>query len=93
MKKTLWIATVPGIIAFIAIVIIIGLFVIKILWSWTIPDLFPGAVDQDLVAKSISWYTAFKLAIFLAVLAGIAGARGDKHHQLRSKNQKETKRI
>ena len=58
-------------IAFVAF-----LFLIKILWAWTMPDLFPGAVEQGLVAKSISWWAAGKLAIFVAVLSGIAGG----HH-------------
>ena len=52
-----------------------ALFLIKVLWAWTIPDLFPGAVEQGLVARDISWFTALKVAIFVAVLAGIAGIR------------------
>ncbi len=48
------------------------------LWAWTIPDLFPGAVDQGLVAGSISWLTAFKLALFVALLTGITGMRRRK---------------
>jgi len=58
-------------VACIAFVVV--LFLIKVLWAWTIPDLFPGAVEQGLVAKSISWLTAAKLAILIAVLSGIAG--------------------
>ena len=79
MNKTIdkkWlIAIVPGILALILGAFIIALFLVKILWAWTIPDLFPGAVSQGLVAESISWYTAFKVAIFVAVLAGLAGAQ------------------
>ena len=49
------------------------------LWAWTIPDLFPGAVEQGLVAKEISWYTSLKVAIFVAALAVVAGIRrGEK---------------
>ena len=57
------------------IAFIIVLFLIKILWAWTIPDLFPGAVAQGLVAKSISWGTAAKVAILLGVLSGVVGGR------------------
>ena len=78
MKKAWWIAVVPGILAFIAGTLVIGLLLVKLLWGWTIPDLFPGAVEQGLIARSISWYTAFKVAIFVAVLAGLAGSRGGK---------------
>ena len=56
-------------VACVAFVVV--LFLIKALWAWTIPDLFPGAVDQGLVAKSISWLTAAKVALFVAVLAGV----------------------
>jgi hypothetical protein len=51
----------------------LALLLIKLVWPWTIPDLFPGAVDQGLIAREITWYTSFKLAIFVAVLAGISG--------------------
>ena len=61
-------------VACIAFVVV--LFLIKFLWAWTVPDLFPGAVEQGLVAGTISWLTAIKLAIFIAVLSGIAGG----HH-------------
>ena len=61
-------------VACIAFVVV--LFLIKILWAWTVPDLFPGAVAQGLVAKSISWMAAAKVAIFIAILSGIAGG----HH-------------
>ena len=57
------------------IAFLVDLFLIKILWAWTVPDLFPGAVEQGLVAKSISWFTAAKIALLIAILSGIAGSR------------------
>ena len=83
MEKTFdkkWlIAIVPGLLvsvfAVILAVFVVVLFLVKILWAWTIPDLFPGAVEQDLIAREISWYTSLKVAIFVAVMAGIAGIR------------------
>jgi len=75
MKKSWLIAVIPGILALIAGYIIIVLLLVKLLWAWTIPDLFPGAVEQDLIAESISWVTAFKIGVFVAVLAGLAGVR------------------
>jgi hypothetical protein len=54
------------------------LFVIKLIWAWTIPDLFPGAVTTGLVARRIGWLTAFKLALFLGILAGVAGVRNTR---------------
>ncbi len=74
-----WLITiVPGVLALILGVFIVAFFLAKILWAWTIPDLFPEAVDQGLIAKEISWYTSLKVAIFVAALAGIAGIRRGK---------------
>ena len=60
-------AIVAGITAAI-IAFVVMLFVIKALWAWTIPDLFPGAVAQGLVAGSISWVTSIKVAILVAIV-------------------------
>lgn len=76
MRKSWLIAVVPGVLVLIVGVFVLALLLVKVLWSWTIPDIFPGAVEQGLVARSISWLTAFKIAIFIAVLAGVAGVSG-----------------
>ena len=55
-------------------IIAIAFLVIKLLWAWTIPDLFPGAVEQGLVAAEISWLTSFKLAVFFGLLTGAVKA-------------------
>ncbi|MCE5240810.1 hypothetical protein LLH23_20295 [bacterium] len=63
------------------LVCVVMLLVVKLLWAWTVPDLFPGAVAQGLVAGSISWLTALKVAIVLGVLSGLAGGhRGHGAH-------------
>jgi CDP-diglyceride synthetase len=74
MNKTWWIA-ITGVLALIAVYAVIVLLMVKLLWAWTIPDIFPGAVSQGLIARTISWYTAIKIAVFVAVLAGLAGVR------------------
>ena len=81
MRKTWLVAIVPGALAITVGVFVLALLLVKVLWAWTIPDLFPGAVEQGLVAKSISWLTALKVAIFLAVLAGVSGMRGGSKSQ------------
>ena len=63
----------PGCLVFAIGAFVLGLLLVKVLWGWTIPDLFPGAVEKGLIARSISWFTALKVAIFIAVLAGVAG--------------------
>jgi hypothetical protein len=70
--------TIAGVLALMAVIFILALLLIKVVWAWTVPDLFPGAVEQGLIAAQISWWTAFKLAILVAVLAGIAGGGGGK---------------
>jgi len=74
LMNKVWLA-VLGIVAIVAVYGIIVLLLVKLLWAWTIPDIFPGAVEQGLIARDISWITAFKIGVFVAVLAGLAGAR------------------
>ena len=61
---------VPGILVLVIGIMILAFFIIKWIWAWTIPDLFPGAVEQGLIAREISWLTSFKLALFFAALGG-----------------------
>lgn len=79
MRKRWLLAIVPlgcvGTIALFIGLLVLALLLTKVLWAWTIPDLFPGAVEQGLIAESLSWYTAFKLAIFVALLGALAGVR------------------
>ena len=76
MRKSWLVLMVPGGLAVLVVVFVVALLGIKLLWAWTVPDLLPGAVQQGLVARSISWLTALKLAIFIALLAAVAGIRG-----------------
>jgi len=79
MKKMWMIPLVPGCILGAFVVFVLALLVLKLLWVWTIPDLFPGAVQQGLIAREISWLTSLKLAIFVTVLAAVAGLNGRLH--------------
>ena len=71
MDKSKLFKIIPGAIALVLGVAVVMFFVIKLLWAWTIPDLFPGAVEQGLIAAEISWLTSFKLALFLGIVRGI----------------------
>ncbi|OPX24041.1 MAG: hypothetical protein B1H04_02975 [Planctomycetales bacterium 4484_123] len=75
MKRPWLVILMPGLLAVMAAVFVVVLLVVKLMWGWTVPDLFPGAVRTGLVARSISWFTALKLALFLGLLAGAAGLR------------------
>jgi hypothetical protein len=75
MIRRWWFGIVPGILILIAIVFVLGLFLVKVMWAWVVPDIFPEAVNQGLVAETISWFTSFKIAIALALFSGfISGA-------------------
>ena len=69
MKKNKFVVL-PSLIALVLGVIGVMFLLIKLMWAWTVPDLFPGAVEQGLVAAEISWLTSFKLAVFFAMLTG-----------------------
>lgn len=56
-----------------AVTFLVGVILVKLLWAWTIPDLFPAAVDQGLMAGDLTWLGAAKAAAFVAVLS-IPGA-------------------
>jgi hypothetical protein len=62
-----------GVLLLVIAVLVIGLLVIKLLWAWIVEDLFPGAVEQGLIAAKISWWTSFKVSLILAVLSLIWG--------------------
>lgn|GEM_PF-353689 len=80
-KSWLW-AIIPGALIFIAAVFFITLLLIRVFWAWIIPDLSPGAVSSGLIANTISWFTAFKVAIVTALLAGfVRGGRGYHRHR------------
>lgn len=74
MNKVLG-AVICGALMVAAILFVVALLLVKVLWAWTIPDLFPGAVEQGLVAGTISWLTAVKIALFIAVLAAFTRPR------------------
>ncbi len=89
MDKRWFIAIIPGVIALIIIVFIVALFIIKLLWGWIIPDLFPGAVAQGLVAATIGWYTSFKIALVLGLLSGVFKA-GNDHSKWKDWKKKQS---
>jgi hypothetical protein len=70
-----------------AVVVLVALAVIRGLWEWTVADLFPGAVGQGLVARSVSWDTALLIALGVTLFAaalrflGLGPGRADAFAQ------------
>jgi len=76
MRKCYLLAVIPAALAFGVGMAVLALFLVKWVWAWTIPDLFPGAVKQGLIVGSISWFTALKVAVFIGVLGAFSRAGG-----------------
>ena len=53
------------------ITIIITVIVLKYVWGWAVPDLFPGAVSAGLVAAELTWVAAFKFAVLVGITGGV----------------------
>lgn len=68
---------IPAIVFWVILIFVLGIFLIKWFWMWTIPGLFPGAVAAGLVAAKISWWTALKLSVLVALLAAITNISKD----------------
>jgi len=68
---------IPAIVLWVIAIFVLGIFLIKWFWMWTIPELFPGAVAAGHVASRISWWTALKLAGLVALLAAITNISKD----------------
>ncbi|MCI2430336.1 hypothetical protein LM602_06905 [Candidatus Acetothermia bacterium] len=49
--------------------VIIGTLLMRWLWNTTIPALFPKAVETGQVNAQIDYVTAFKLLVFLVLVA------------------------
>ena len=54
----------------IVVTFVIAVILFKFVWAWVVPDLFPGAVEQDLIAADLTWLASLKLAVLVAVLSG-----------------------
>ncbi|MCK4544407.1 hypothetical protein KAU43_02610 [candidate division WOR-3 bacterium] len=65
----------PKILFLLLGVFLIGPYLIQWLWGWTIPDLFPGAVENGLIAKNIPWLTGLKVSILIAFLVAVSGVK------------------
>jgi len=66
---------VGAIVMVLATVFVGSLLSIKLLWAWTIPDLFPRGVADGYVAADISWFTAMKIAFFVLILSAYTPGR------------------
>jgi hypothetical protein len=51
-----------------AVTFLIGAVLVKTFWAWTIPELFPAAVEGGLIVGNITWLTAIKLTGLVAIL-------------------------
>jgi len=66
-----------SILVSVVITFVIAVILFKFVWAWVVPDLFPGAVEQGLVASDLTWLASIKLAVLVAVLGGFYPALSD----------------
>ena len=59
-------------LAIFSAALLISLLLVKLLWGWAVPDIFPQAVEGGFIAGSITWFTAFKISIIVAFVAAFA---------------------
>ena len=80
MKNNIVMKVLPiGLLA-MAIIFVLSILVLRWLWAWIIPDLFPEAVAQGLIVDTLSWTTSLKLAvafILASVVLGLFSSGGD----------------
>ena len=74
-------STVVAVLVSVVVVFIVSLILFKFVWAWVVPDLFPGAVDQGLIVADLTWLSAFKLAVLVAVLGGFYPALSEAFKQ------------
>lgn len=55
-----------------AVVFAIGVVLVKVFWAWTVPDLFPGAVEQGLIVADLTWLAAIRTVVLVAIVSSSA---------------------
>jgi hypothetical protein len=55
----------------VAVTFVITVVMLKFVWVWVVPDLFPGAVAQGLISADLTWLASVKLAVLVVVLSGL----------------------
>jgi hypothetical protein len=48
------VVSVVSIVVSVVVFFVLGLLLVKLLWAWTIPDLFPVAVQRGFIAGQVS---------------------------------------
>lgn len=66
-----WVTSAVTIVVNVVVSFAVTVIIVKLVWGWVVPDIFPGAVDDGLVAGELTWMDSVKLAILVAVLSGI----------------------
>lgn len=51
--------------------VVLGAFIGQLVWQWVVPDIFAGAVAQNILPATITLWQAFKLSILLSVFIGV----------------------
>lgn len=75
------VSTGVAILVSVVVIFVIAIVLFKFVWAWVIPDLFPGAVAEGLIAADLTWVASLKLAVLVAVLGGFYPALSEAFKQ------------
>jgi hypothetical protein len=75
------VSTGVAILVSVVVIFVIAIVLFKFVWAWVIPDLFPGAVAEGLIAANLTWVASLKLAVLVAVLGGFYPALSEAFKQ------------
>jgi uncharacterized membrane protein len=70
-----------AILVSVVVTFVIAIVLFKFVWAWVVPDLFPGAVAEGLIAADLTWVASLKLAVLVAVLGGFYPALSEAFKQ------------
>ena len=70
-----------AILVSVVVTFVIAIVLFKFVWAWVVPDLFPGAVEEGLIAADLTWVASLKLAVLVAVLGGFYPALSEAFKQ------------
>jgi hypothetical protein len=56
------------ILVLIVAIVFLSPLLIAAIWGWVVPDIFAGAVRQEILPAAITYWQAWKFVILLAVL-------------------------
>jgi len=65
------VTSVITILVTVAVAFVVTVVLLKFVWAWVVPDLFPGAVDQGILLAELTWLETVKFVVLVGMLSGL----------------------